>query len=199
MGKTPSAASWNNLTPDDLPEGLTSLNELEEQLVAQRIPFLKMVRLPAGGQRGIYGGIINVPAEVGETAKKLVERSNATLPHDLDSAMLVPVVIKKKIAYKSSGKLKYIDMNKVLHMLRWLKANNPYYDGVVISDNWKDKMQADKRNEGLLYETAPTEENEESEEDENLQPLEDLAAFNADGAEIAMPSIDVICDLNNVR
>jgi hypothetical protein len=51
----------------DLPvilEELQDMTDMENHLVLPRIPFMKVYALPRGGQRGVHGGMVNVPANL---------------------------------------------------------------------------------------------------------------------------------------
>ena len=52
---------------DELPTELSSLQKLEQILIAQRIVFQNIVVMPKGQQRKIKGTICNVPVECDET------------------------------------------------------------------------------------------------------------------------------------
>ena len=54
-GAMPAQSVANNLTLDDVPPELANLKPLEIRLISLRIPFLKLVSLPVGNQKSIYG------------------------------------------------------------------------------------------------------------------------------------------------
>ena len=60
-GKVPCQAVYNDMFVDDIPTELSSLEKLEQILIAQRIVFEKIVVMPKGQQRKIKGAICNVP------------------------------------------------------------------------------------------------------------------------------------------
>ena len=68
--KVPSFAKVNGLDPGEVPIELT-LNIPESMLIALRIHFVKIIILPAGGQKGMHGGVINVPVDPQVTCLKL--------------------------------------------------------------------------------------------------------------------------------
>lgn len=53
----PSEAAANNLQLTSIPEPLKKLNALESQLLALNIPFMKVLPLPKGGQKGMKGSV----------------------------------------------------------------------------------------------------------------------------------------------
>ena len=63
-GNLPAQAKVNSLTLDTIPVELSELNPLELCLISLRIPFMKMVALPRGRQRSIYGPAVNVPTDL---------------------------------------------------------------------------------------------------------------------------------------
>jgi hypothetical protein len=47
-----------------VPTQLQDMTDMENHLVAPRIPFMKVYALPRGGQRGVHGGMANVPTNL---------------------------------------------------------------------------------------------------------------------------------------
>ena len=70
-GKVPCQAVYNNMFVDDIPTELSTLEKLEQILIAQRIVFEKIVVMPKGQQRKIKGAICNVPVECDKTCQTL--------------------------------------------------------------------------------------------------------------------------------
>ena len=60
-GELPCQTVVNNMYVDEIPTELSSLEKLEQILIAQRIVFEKIVGMPKGQQRKIKGAICNVP------------------------------------------------------------------------------------------------------------------------------------------
>ena len=56
---------------DEIPRELSSLEKLEQILIAQRIVFEKIVVMPKGQQRKIKGAICNIPVECDQTCNQL--------------------------------------------------------------------------------------------------------------------------------
>ena len=63
-GKMPNQAFMNNLGLPQLPECLQNLNQLEKHLISPMIPFMKIMTLPKGLQKGIHGPVVCVPSDV---------------------------------------------------------------------------------------------------------------------------------------
>ena len=53
------------------PKELQDLNSMEERLIARAAPFMKLVLLPRGGQRGLTGLVINFPSSMTEVLNQL--------------------------------------------------------------------------------------------------------------------------------
>ncbi|MCP3668133.1 MAG: hypothetical protein GY696_37545 [Gammaproteobacteria bacterium] len=132
---TPPSAYWNGLELDPIPPQL-QLNELSIQLLAQRIPFMKLLSLPAGGQAGVRGGVINVPADYTGTVEKL-------LPHNLSDGQIVAVKLKKKVEYRGHDNYQYIVIDEIQAGLKWLIENNKFYADVQTNRAWVSQSTAD--------------------------------------------------------
>ena len=70
-GKVSCQAMYNDMFVDDIPTELSSLEKLDQILIAQRIGFGKIVVMPNGQQRKIKGPICNVPVEYDKTCQTL--------------------------------------------------------------------------------------------------------------------------------
>ena len=70
-GKIPCQAVYNNMSVDNIPAELVSLEKLEQILIAQRVVFEKIIVMPKGQQIKVKGAICNVPVECDETCKVL--------------------------------------------------------------------------------------------------------------------------------
>ena len=112
-GNMPLQAKANGLQLYPIPSQLSGLNMLELRLIFLRIPFMKMVALPSGKQRCIHGPAVNVPSKV-DTICTVLPR----LPSETE---LIPLKLKRKLAYRGHYMYAYISPEKVLTALRWLK------------------------------------------------------------------------------
>ena len=91
-GRLPTQSWANDLQLDDIPPALQGLRPLEIRLISQRIPFMKLVALPRGGQKAIHGSAVNVPSKV---------QSITTLqPRLPETAEVFAFKLKWKHAYK---------------------------------------------------------------------------------------------------
>ena len=123
--KTPCQAVYNNLTVDDVPPALASLEKLEQILISQRIVFQKIVVMPKGQQRKIRGAICNVPVSCEETCH--------VLPRPPDSSGIIMLKLKRKLQFRGHVYFQAVRPEVVLHALQWLQRNNALYENVAIN------------------------------------------------------------------
>ena len=122
--------SWaNGLVLDDIPPELRDLRPLEIRLISQRIPFMKLVRLPRGGQKVIHGSAVNVPCKL-QPVTFLLPR----LPNNVE---VVAVKLKRKLAYKGHYMYEYVRPKRVMAALRWLQENNHLYSDINVCQDWE--------------------------------------------------------------
>ena len=81
--KMPWQSEVNDLYFDNIPDALQDLCPLEQRPVSQRLPFMQIASLARGGQKGIKGAVMNVPAQIDTIVK--------TLPRMATDCGLVPV------------------------------------------------------------------------------------------------------------
>ena len=160
-GKVPVLAKANGLGLETIPPELEALNELELRLISLRIPFMKMVSLPCRKQRGIHGPAVNVTSNV-DTVVDVLPR----LPSQCE---LIPLKLKRKLAYKGHYMYQYVRPTIVLNALKWLKINNPLYANVNINEEWLADSACDDRDvfEGL-FEQPNNDSNTPQETESNL-------------------------------
>ena len=133
-GSMPLQAKANGLQLCDIPPELSGLNALELRLISLRVPFMKMVALPSGKQRSIHGPAVNVPSKVDTICD--------VLPRLPSQSELVPMKLKRKVAYRGHYMYDYIRPQKLLDALRYLKANNPLYADIDINEQWVEEAMA---------------------------------------------------------
>ena len=133
-GVMPLQAKANGLHLSEIPPELYDLNALELRLICLRVPFMKMVASPSGKQRSIHGPAVNVPSKV-DTICDMLPR----LPSQSE---LVPLKLKRKLAYKGHYMYDYVTPQKLLQALRFFKANNPLYVDVDINEEWLEQAIA---------------------------------------------------------
>ena len=114
--------------PDKPPE--LNLHQLEERLIALRIPFMQIGELPRGRQYSLKGNVINVPVDIQPTIN--------CLPRPMDENFTVAIQLKKKLSYKKVDFKENVRPLRVLSALHWLMNNSDLYkkSGIVVDDNW---------------------------------------------------------------
>ena len=136
----PLQSKANGLQLAEMPPELSGLNALELRLISLR-PFMKMVALPSGKQRSIHGPAMNVPSKVDTICD--------VFPHLPSQSELVPLKLKRKVAYRGHYLYDYIRPQKLLDGLRYLKANNPLYADIDVNEQWVEEAMAN--DEELFY------------------------------------------------
>ena len=91
--KLPKLSVANGMKWPEKPPEL-NLHQLEERLIALRIPFMQIRELPRGGQYSLKGNVINVPVDIQPTIN--------CLPRPMDENFTVAIQLKKKLSYKKS-------------------------------------------------------------------------------------------------
>ncbi|GIY88450.1 ATP-dependent DNA helicase [Caerostris darwini] len=86
------AANYGFRYPEQ-PSCLSELNDLEERLVALRIPFMQIRELGRDRQYGIKGSVTNVPNDL--------HKSVDCLPRNVNDSATIYVKLKKRLSFKS--------------------------------------------------------------------------------------------------
>ena len=164
-GVMPLQAKANGLQLPEIPPELADLNALELRLICLRLPFVKMVALPSGKQRSIHGPAVNVPSKV-DTVCNILPR----LPSQSE---LIPLKLKRKLAYKGHYMYDYITPQKLLDALSFLKANNPLYADIDVNQEW---LEAAVANDAELCECLVEQQNDIDQQpntDNTVEPIVD--------------------------
>ena len=106
-GKVPKLSVANGKKWPNRPPEL-DLHQLEERLIALRIPLMQIRELPGGGQHSLKGNVINVPVDIQPTI--------SCLPRPMDENFTTAVQLKKKLSYKK------VDFKENVRPLRVLTA-----------------------------------------------------------------------------
>jgi hypothetical protein len=133
--RMPAQAKCNNLSPVEIPTELKDLNPLELRLICQRIPFMRMLGLPRGQQKSIHGPSVNVPSSVDAVCTVFPR-----LPSELQ---LIPLKLKRKMAYKKYYMYDNVHKEKVLNALRYLIEHNEKYAHIKINGDWENDCELD--------------------------------------------------------
>ena len=116
--KVPKLSVANGMKWPDKPPEL-NLHQLEERLIALRIPFMQIRELPRGGQYSLKGNVINVPVDIQPTIN--------SLPRPMDENFTVAIQLKKKLSYKKVDFKENVRPLRVLSALHWLMNNSELY------------------------------------------------------------------------
>ena len=144
-GLLPVQAKANGLQLSAVPRELSGLNALELRLICLRVPFMKMVALPSGKQRCIHGPAVKVPVKI-DTICDVLPR----LPFQTE---VVPLKLKRKLAYRGHYMYDYVIRQKVVNALMFLNLHNPLYANVEVNEHWFDHALANNEelSKSLVY------------------------------------------------
>ena len=135
----PKMSSRNSLQVYDRPDFL-NLTEVENVLIAPRINFIKMIKLPVSRMIGIRDRIVNVPI-----ASNTIRQTVESLPRTLDEAQVIPISLRKKKSMVGSHFQQYINPEKIRQAVTYLIGIYPFYENVKFNmykvDNIFDKLR----------------------------------------------------------
>ena len=130
--KVPKISISNGMELDEVPEELADATDLEQQLFARMLVFLKIFPLPKNRMKGQVGKMINVPLEESDISNTL-----KTLPRGLDESALVPLRLKKMKKLKNAYAEAFVRPAVCIKAVQKLKSlKNPHYKDVEISSNF---------------------------------------------------------------
>ncbi|XP_061784267.2 uncharacterized protein [Nerophis lumbriciformis] len=127
-GQFPAECWNNNLAVHPIPPELECLNSLEQHLIALRIPFMKALALPKGGQNGVHGPVTCVPANIVQTTN--------VLPRSSMEGSLLQVKLKRKLTYKGHYEYQFVDSWRVRRAIEYLKRTNVLYKDIEFNVEW---------------------------------------------------------------
>ena len=121
----------NNLNAGEIPSELKALSVIEKRCISLINTFFTLIVLPAYpvGQLGMKGLVIHLPMFVDDLVVKLPIFSNESM-----IACMYPSSVSKVPSF--------VDCNKVLKALEWLKLNNPLYHNITVNMSPKDEIQS---------------------------------------------------------
>ena len=143
----PDIAVANGLEVEEVPEPLQRLNEIGAMLIARRHPFMKIVGLPRGRQRAIFGACVNVPFEPEEVL--------SALPNVNSTNQVVMGKLKRKLSYKGhvyTQEINVHDIKAAFHCLKY-EVKNKLYEDIEFNEQWHEEaLQANEELRScLLY------------------------------------------------
>jgi hypothetical protein len=122
----PKISSQNALMIYDRPAFL-NLTEVENVLIAPRINFMKIIRLPRSRMPGIKDKIINVPIPL-----EKIRQNVDCLPRTFGEASVIPIMIKRKKEYISNVFHHYVRPNLIKKALSYLADKYPFYEPIRV-------------------------------------------------------------------
>lgn len=137
--RIPPCSVANGMAFPSKPKEL-ELTELEERLVSPRIPFMQLREKPRGGQLSINGNVVNVPADVTSTVKKL--------PRMMSENETIALNFKRSLSFKHSVASERIRPNKVFVAAKWLVENSALYksEGIEVNQSWVHSLNTEESN-----------------------------------------------------
>ena len=165
--KVPKIHISNGLWLDTVP-GCLKLTELEQQMIAKNLIFMKIKKLPRSGMNAMVDRVINVPLEDDD-----VQNTVNSLPRPPNKAGVIGVRLKRKMEMKNAHLEQYVRPDMLEEALEYLKSTgNPFYQNIVINRNFM---------EGNISESDGEEDTtDESDEEDVLTDDSDEEPFDPD-------------------
>ena len=134
-GKIPKIHYTNGLWLDEVPDEL-KLKDLEQQLIARSLIFMKVKKLRFG-MKAMTDMVISVPIEEDDISKTI-----SAFPRHPDDAKVVAVQLKRKVLWKNTHLQEFIRPAKCIAAVEKLKElGNPFYQDITINENFMDKQE----------------------------------------------------------
>ncbi|XP_065109326.2 uncharacterized protein [Paramisgurnus dabryanus] len=173
-GKLPEESVANNMHLVEIPKELKCLNSLEQHLIALNIPFLRLLCLPRGQQRGVHGPVVCVPVNT--------TKMTNILPRNECNDHMIKIKLKRKLTYKGHYEYKYVHTDHVRNALWYLVKHNKLYSDVEFNEQWVNSLSEpddiqSNANDEMDDDNVSDKSGDEVEECEELeiQPEEDLS------------------------
>ncbi|XP_052133445.1 uncharacterized protein LOC113205714 [Frankliniella occidentalis] len=142
--EVPPSAAVKGFRYPPLPPGLRPLTEVEEHVLALRLPFQQIVHLGTMGQRGQYGvrgSVINVPTEPDQTVRTVIP----LLPEE---DQLCVVNIKRKLMHKRAFARSFVRKDNIIQWGRFLEQSTLYREyGARFDETRLDVLPGDQDDE----------------------------------------------------
>ena len=128
-GKIPKLSVLNGMKLSQKPPELDLCN-LEERLIALRIPFMQIRCLGAGGQYLLKGSVVNVPAQIEPTIRALPRPHNKT--------ETIPVKLKRMMSMTHAVTTENIRPDAVMLALKKMMSTSELYKeaNISIDERW---------------------------------------------------------------
>ena len=169
--KLPSINTNNGLELDIVPEELSCISALEQQLIALNLLFMTIKKLPTSRMSAVVKEVICVPIESSDVAKNVSQ-----LPRHPSNAEIIAVKLKKKLEYKSAYLEEFIRPKTVITAVEKLKeCGNKYYQNINVDKDFMNNNLDGEEKEGNVEKDAMQDDildsiSDES-EDENEDPV----------------------------
>ena len=135
-GKVPKIHVSNGLWLDKVPEEL-ELTDLEQQLIAPCLLFMKVKKLPTTRMKAMVDKVISVPIEQDDVSKTI-----SKLPRHPNEAKIVAVQLKRKLEMRNTHLEEFVRPAKCIKGVEKLKElKNPFFQNVQVNDNFMDKEE----------------------------------------------------------
>jgi hypothetical protein len=119
-----------------IPTAPVGMTEMENHLVALRIPFMKIYTLPRGGQRGVHSGMVNVPTNL--------TKIQQLLPRQLHSRESITINLNRRVCFKGSYKSTTCRPSQVVSQLQCLCSTELYkYIDIHLDKTWLPDVEKD--------------------------------------------------------
>lgn len=157
--KVPDISVINGLQIDQIPPDL-NLTDLEQQLIAKTLLFLKIKKLPKTRMKQNIAKVVVVPIESED-----VQNTVAQLPRHPDDAQIIAVQLKRKLEYKNSHLSQYIRPSIILKALTYFKEiGNVFYQDIKINPDFLDERRVEmskqsQTDDGVSNTTIPNSQN----------------------------------------
>jgi hypothetical protein len=127
--KAPKMCDANMPDLPVVPKALQDMTDMENHLVSPRIPFMKVYALPRGGQRGVHGGIVNVPANL--------TKIQQLLPRQLHLRESITINLSRRVCFRGTFKTSGCWPARVVQQLQYLCSTELYKTlEVTLDKSW---------------------------------------------------------------
>ena len=168
VGTVPGITFWNKMEPDHLPVQFGEVNDLSETLIARQTPFMKIVALPSGGQRGLHGATNCVLNDWSSVERGL------NLPRSAAETTIVGVGLRRKQEHVRDYLAQYVQPLQLWNLISWLVQHNPRYQDVQLNPLWKEQWfsQEPELSRGIFEKGASVASSQQGSQPPSTTPME---------------------------
>ncbi len=135
------------------------LNKLETFLFKNPIPFIRVANCKMGMYLKLHGNLVLISSDLKHSTDKI-------LPHKQE---LIPVSLKRKLAFSGYYLEEWVDVEKVRNYFQWFKKNNPFFEKLELDETRIIEFEKETMNSVQEYidfqnhsNTVPSRNNEKS-------------------------------------